>query len=116
MISICAWCTTIMREKEPFDDQNETHGICPACAKKHFGMTDEQISRALDRALVHEPRSTKDLAVEVATTALCILAVAWLTACATKVPEHNLYVRCPDGHAVVSSIERYKELSHCTAL
>ena len=37
MKSQCAWCSADMGEKEPFDDNSVTHGICPSCAKKTLG-------------------------------------------------------------------------------
>lgn len=31
MLIICAYCNSMMGEKEPFDDPSKTHGICPKC-------------------------------------------------------------------------------------
>lgn len=31
MISVCGWCKTVLKEKEPIEDKSETHGICGSC-------------------------------------------------------------------------------------
>jgi len=31
---VCSWCGKELGEKEPLDDQSETHGKCNACLKK----------------------------------------------------------------------------------
>lgn len=31
---VCAWCGKYMGEKEPLDDPQTTHGICPDCYKE----------------------------------------------------------------------------------
>lgn len=36
MILRCAWCQTIMGEKEPLDDNNFTDGICTNCLETYF--------------------------------------------------------------------------------
>jgi len=33
MISICAWCDKKIGEKEPLNDDRETHGMCNLCAR-----------------------------------------------------------------------------------
>ena len=33
---VCAWCGRPMGEKWPYDDQGETHTICPECQAKYF--------------------------------------------------------------------------------
>ena len=32
MILICAWCQKKLGEKEPLENKDHTHGICPACS------------------------------------------------------------------------------------
>lgn len=34
MIVHCSWCDSVIKEVEPFEDTNITHGICPKCAVK----------------------------------------------------------------------------------
>ena len=34
MKAICAWCNADMGDREPLNDQRETHGICLSCFKK----------------------------------------------------------------------------------
>jgi len=34
MIRMCAWCNTVLGEKEPLDDHNITHGMCKPCLEK----------------------------------------------------------------------------------
>ena len=34
MIRLCSWCQTIMGQKEPLDDKQVTHGICPECQEE----------------------------------------------------------------------------------
>ena len=31
MILICAWCKCFIKEKTPFEDKRESHGICNLC-------------------------------------------------------------------------------------
>ena len=31
MIRICSYCCEVFGEKEPFENKEETHGICPKC-------------------------------------------------------------------------------------
>ena len=33
MKAICAWCNKALGEREPLDDPQITHGICPACQR-----------------------------------------------------------------------------------
>ena len=44
MIRLCSWCQKIMGEKEPLDDRQVTHGICPEC----------QVEIAEEARAVHE--------------------------------------------------------------
>lgn len=32
MIRRCAWCKQVIGEKEPMDDNSETHGVCEWCS------------------------------------------------------------------------------------
>lgn len=34
---ICSWCKKFMGEKEPFDDETETHAKCVECLRKQEG-------------------------------------------------------------------------------
>ena len=46
MIRICAWCNTVLGEKEPIADKRPTHTICVPCAtaiNPDFGREAEQI-------------------------------------------------------------------------
>lgn len=31
---VCSWCKKLLGEKEPFEDQSETHAKCPECLQK----------------------------------------------------------------------------------
>lgn len=33
---VCAWCGKDMGEKEPFDDESTTHGMCPECYEEEI--------------------------------------------------------------------------------
>lgn len=51
MIRLCAWCQVIMGQKEPLDDKQVTHGICPECQeelKEELRVIDAQRRRERD--------------------------------------------------------------------
>ena len=41
----CAWCQTILGEKEPLDDDSVADGICETCLKKYFPSVYEKCAR-----------------------------------------------------------------------
>lgn len=35
---VCAWCNEPLEDKEPYEDESISHGICKKCAKKYFNI------------------------------------------------------------------------------
>lgn len=42
MIQRCSWCQTVYGEKEPLDDNRETHGVCDECHARLMDFDKEQ--------------------------------------------------------------------------
>ena len=102
MITWCAWCDTKMGEKAPLDDVSVSHGICPPCAKRHFGISDEVIER-----------SRVEIAKELIVSAVLVGVVAWVAGCAAqRPPDHMVHVRCPDGVKLLS-VDAYVDAKDC---
>jgi len=48
MIRVCSYCGKVFGEKEPLENKEETHGICPECfpeVMKNFEKEMEEIKR-----------------------------------------------------------------------
>ena len=45
MIRVCSYCDKVFGEKEPFENKEETHGICPEC----FPGVMEKLEREMDK-------------------------------------------------------------------
>lgn len=56
MKRICAYCKVSMGQKPPLENTSETHGICPACMWREFGVVREETPEAsYSVGEAHEP-------------------------------------------------------------
>lgn len=44
MRCICSYCETLFDLKEPFEDDRETHGMCPECGPIILGNLERELS------------------------------------------------------------------------
>ena len=45
MRSICSYCGILFDVKEPFEDESESHGMCPECLPIVFGNLEKEIEK-----------------------------------------------------------------------